>query len=342
MTTNTISGGGFEYEWVPGWGAQEGHHDGHSTAWAHHGIAVTDDDRIVTFSEKQPEVLILDQDGKLLSSWAPDVIEGHGLAITREGDQEVLWICDIGTKNRLQEDGGYTELPQPARGAVVKYTLDGQELLRIPAPDLDVYRDASFSPGQVAVDAEGSGDIWVADPYGQALVLRFSATGELKTVLNGEEGAGRYAHPHSVFIDRRRGTPELLIADRRNKRLQVYTLQGQYLRSFGQDFFLTPGGFAQRGDYLFVTELDARISILDRDNNVAGYLGEDPGRTPGWPNALDDDGGVVRPSLADGEFHSPHAAAFDSEGNLYLTEWLVGGRLDKLKVLAEPDGARTA
>jgi hypothetical protein len=338
MSTNTTSGGGFEYTWVPGWGAQEGHHDGKSTAWAHHGIAVTDDDRIVTFSEKQPEVMILDQDGHLNTSWAPDVVEGHGLAVTHEDGREVLWISDIGTKNHPKGDGSYAELPQPARGAIVKYTLDGEELLRITAPELDVYRDASFSPAQVAVDSNGSGDIWVADPYGQALVLRFGPTGEVKTVLNGEEGAGRYAHPHSVFIDRRHGTPELLVADRRNKRIQVYTLEGEYLRSFGQDYFLTPGGFAQRGDYLFVTELDARITILDRNNEPVGFLGEDAGRGPGWPNALNESGAVVRPALTEGEFHSPHAAAFDSVGNLYLTEWLVGGRLDKLKVTSEPQG----
>lgn len=339
MSDTKLSAGGFDYEWQPGWGSQ-GHHDGHSSGWAHHGIVVTDDDRVITFGEDRPEVLVLDPNGELLTSWTPDVVEGHGLFLTNEGGEQFLWISDIGTKNRPQDDGSYVPDPEPSHGAVVKYTLDGREVQRITAPDIEPYREGSFSPGQVAVDDQGSGDIWVADPYGQALVTRFDREGNLLTVLSGEEGAGRFAHPHAVFIDRRRGEPELLVADRRNKRVQVYSLDGTFLRSFGEEFFVFPGGFAQRGDYLFVTELFGALTILGPDNAFVGAFGKIvPPGAPGWPNTVNEEGAVVRPPLEDGVFHTPHAAAFDSAGNLYLSEWLIGGRLDKLKVLAEPEGA---
>ncbi|ALJ21398.1 hypothetical protein AOA12_16445 [Microbacterium sp. No. 7] len=335
----TTAGGGFTYEWQSGWGA-DGHHDGSSTGWAHHGLVVTDDDRIITFAVDRPEVLVLNTAGELITSWTPDVVEGHGLFLTREGDEQFLWISDIGTKNRPQEDGSYEADAEPVHGAVVKYTLDGTELLRITAPGLDAYREGSFSPGQVAVDDQGSGDIWVCDPYGQALVLRFDRDGNLLTTLTGAEGAGEFKHPHAVFIDRRRGEPELLVADRINKRIQVFSLTGEYLRTFGEEFFIFPGGFAQRGDYLFVTELFGSVTILGPDNSRVGSLGQvAPPGAPGWPNTVNEAGAVVRPALEDGAFHTPHAAAFDSEGNLYLAEWLVGGRLDKLRVIEEPAGA---
>jgi len=332
--TETITLAGRRYRWDEGWAA-DGHHDGSSRGWAHHGIVVSRDGRIVTFSEERPEVQILDKSGTIIAQWTADGVEGHGLALT-EGDQgEVLWISDIGTKNQPDADGGYAAAPSgPLRGAVRAYNLDGKQLFQIEVPALPVYEDGDFCPAQVAVDEKrfgGSGDIWVADCYGQALVHRFTADGEYLQTLSGEEGAGRYGHPHSVFIDRRRGTPELFVADRRNHRIQVYSLEGQYLRSFGEDFFSTPGGFAEQGDLLFVSELDGRIVVLDSENRLVDSFGSVGERGPGWPNRLDDDGKPARPHVEDGKLHTPHAIAFDPEGNVYLSEWFIGGRLVRLE-----------
>ncbi len=52
---------------------------------------------------------------------------------------------------------------------------------------------------------------------------------------------------------------------------------------------------------------------------------------PGWPNAKNAAGEVVRPpSLTAGKFNSPHGLAADLEGNLYVAEWLIGGRYTQL------------
>ncbi len=32
------------------------------------------------------------------------------------------------------------------------------------------------------------------------------------------------------------------------------------------------------------------------------------------------------------EFNSPHSLATDADGNLYVSEWLIGGRYTKLKI----------
>lgn len=55
---------------------------------------------------------------------------------------------------------------------------------------------------------------------------------------------------------------------------------------------------------------------------------------PGWPNELDPDGTPVRPKLVPGRLNSPHTAAVDSKGDLYVSEYLIGSRTPKLRRLA--------
>jgi hypothetical protein len=46
---------------------------------------------------------------------------------------------------------------------------------------------------------------------------------------------------------------------------------------------------------------------------------------------LDADGNVIRSTRLEAErFNSPHAAAVDGDGALFVAEWLVGGRYTKL------------
>jgi len=86
-------------------------------------------------------------------------------------------------------------------------------------------------------------------------------------------------------------------------------------------------------DYLVVTDfMRARVTVLDGDDRLVAHLYENvdaPSRDD-WPNARDADGALVRPQLEAERFNSPHAVAPDSAGNLYVTEWLAGGRYTKL------------
>ena len=182
----------------------------------------------------------------------------------------------------------------------------------------------------------------MADGYGSSLVHRFDKDGSYLSTLSGEEGGGRFVCPHAVYIDRRGGkVPELYIADRENKRVQVYDLEGTYLRTIGEAFLNSPSGFAQWGTTLVVAELYQRLAVLDIDDNLIGYIGADPDASegqgwpdrPGWPNALTEDGQAEAPTLPQPErFNSPHSVAVDSDGNLYVSEWLIGGRYTKLLV----------
>jgi hypothetical protein len=226
-------------------------------------------------------------------------------------------------------------------------SLDGQILSELPLPPQDPQFPAGpmgpYCPCGCAVDEErfgGTGDIWVADGYGSGLVHHFDKDGNHLATLTGEEGSGRLLCPHAIFIDRRNDkVPELYIADRINVRVLVYDLGGQYLRTFGETYLNSPSDFAQWGDLLVVAEIYQRLAVLDSDDNLVGYIGADPDpeaaqgwpTRPGWPNDLSEDGRAEIPLLPQHDrFNSPHAVAADSSGNLYVSEWLLGGRYTKL------------
>ncbi|MDP6453297.1 MAG: hypothetical protein QF898_08325, partial [SAR202 cluster bacterium] len=230
---------------------------------------------------------------------------------------------------------GYEYGDGESTGQAVKITLDGEVVQRLERPDLPVYDSGMYSPTSVAVNG-ANGDIWLADGYGQSYVHRYDCSGNYLSSINGEEGAGRFATPHSVFVDTRKPDAELYISDRANGRVQVYDLEGQFKRAFGSDFLTTPSAFAIHGDKMVIAELNARLAVVDSSDCLIGYLGGNVSvaDVAGWPNNLDDSGTPIRTSLLEpGKFNSPHGLALDSEGNIYVSEWLIGGRFIKLEIV---------
>lgn len=324
------------YDWIGDW-ARIPESASARDGWAHPGLAVSAANEIITFHQGDPTVLVFDQSGALLRTIETGLTEGHGITLTREGDAEFLWIADTGAKRIAQTDYGYQT--GPAGGQVVKMTLDGRVVLTLERPNLEIYREGKYQPTSVAVNEErfgGNGDVWVADGYGQSYVhrySRFSKRGEFLGSINGEEGGGRFATPHGVWIDHRKAEPELYVADRSNHRIQVYDVEGTFKRVVGADFLSSPSAFARDGDLLIVAELRARLAILDRDDRLVCYLGDNEAVCvkEGWPNMLDAKGIPTRTNrLEPGKFNSPHGIGADGQGNIYVAEWLIGGRMTKL------------
>lgn len=76
---------------------------------------------------------------------------------------------------------------------------------------------------------------------------------------------------------------------------------------------------------MMIPELKARITLLDENNKVVGRLGEAVARV----NSVKDL--RRKPELwIDGQFVHPHDACFDSEGNIFVAEWVETGRITKL------------
>jgi hypothetical protein len=324
------------YEWIDDW-AKIPPTETSRKGWAHHGMAVSERGFVISFHQEDRTLLAFDAEGTLRGSHKTELTEGHGMTLVKEGDTEFLWMADNGSKRRSSLDYEYPPDAQKTSGRVVKMDLEGRILKELPKPDDPGYQRTRFSPTSVAVDEErlgGTGDVWVADGYGLSLVHRFDKGGRHRGRISGEEGkAGRFNTPHGVFIDRRKGKPELYIADRTNARVQVYDLEGRFIRSFGSDFLTSPSAFAVSGDLLIIAELRARLAVVDIGDRLVGYVGENEEvcDLDGWPNMKDSSGKTVRTDrLRSGKFNSPHGLAVDSNGNIYVAEWLIGGRHVKL------------
>ncbi len=296
------------YKWVENW-IKIPNSPSSSSNGRTHGIAVLQNGNVVIFHQADPAVLIYSSSGQLLNSWGT-FPGAHGLTVVVESGVEFLWLVDETTKE------------------VVKTTIDGDVLMRLNQPPNPLYKTGAYVPTWLAVAEErfgGNGDLWLADGYGCSLVHRFDTSGNYLDSLNGETGAGRFNCPHGVAIDTRRSELEFYIADRGNARFQVFAPDGSYLRTFGEGFLNSPDVSVVASKYLIVPELTAGITILDETNKLVASLGFNQ-KAPtfeGWPNE--------RRWIAEGKFNSPHSAAADSQGNIYVVEWITGGRVTKLE-----------
>ncbi|MFN8487039.1 MAG: hypothetical protein U0350_05560 [Caldilineaceae bacterium] len=306
----SLAAGKMHYQWQEHW-AKLPDTEGVRNDGRTHGIAVSAHGRVLVFLQANPAVLLFDAQGQLLDGWGDSFPGAHGMTLVQEGEEEFLWLTDTKT------------------GAVVKTTLEGRTVLTIERPPLASYANRKYAPTWVAVHEErfgGNGDIWVTDGYGSNAIHAYTKRGVYIDSINGAEGeAGPFQCPHAIFMDARQGECELYIADRGNQRVQVYDVEGNFLRVFGQDILTSPCSFVTVGDHLIIPELRGRVAVLDGQDRLVGYLGDNAAvcDIPGWPNHP---AHLIEP----GKFNSPHGIAADRTGNLYVTEWIIGGRITKL------------
>ena len=325
------------FRWVDEWDKRKVRSPESLLGWAHPGMAITKEQKIVTCDSGESKILVFSVDGELVNSWEGNFVDAHGITVAQEEGQEVIWIADNGAK---RESKNFYEYPPgfgSKSGRVFKCIFGGEEILELDFPKHSAYKANRYSPTSVAVDEisqGGSGDIWVSDGYGANLVHRYSNDGEYKHTIDGSSGAGHFNCPHGIFIDRRRDVPELYVADRANSRVQVFDLEGRFIRSFGSDFLTTPSGFSTYNKIMIIAELNSRLVVIDEADNFVEYLFMDE-KAPnylGWPNEQTANGTLSRPStLGPLKFNSPHGITVDSRGNIYIAEWLIGGRITKLK-----------
>jgi hypothetical protein len=301
----------FTYRWIEDWikipdtpGAKE---NGRT-----HGVCISKDGNVLIFNQADPGVLVYSPEGELINSWGSSFGGAHGMTLVNENGIEYLYLTDQYS----------TE--------VSKRTLSGELQMEFFKP-AGLYENQPYSPTWAAVFEEskgGNGDIWIADGYGSSLVHRYDKEGNYISTIMGVEGAGKFNCPHALFFDYRKENPELYIADRGNKRFQVYSPEGEFIRSFGEDFLNLPCGGHIKDDLLYVPELCARIAILDKNDKLITFLGqnEETCSIKGWPNH-------PKELIKEGKFNSPHWLTVDQNDNIYIVEWIIGGRVIKLEKL---------
>jgi hypothetical protein len=134
-------------------------------------------------------------------------------------------------------------------------------------------------------------------------------------------------------LDTRGPEPVLLVADRTNRRLQTFSLDGRSLGLSGQGEVKLPCHFDIHREksgrrLLLVPDLEARVSLLDENNKAIVHLGDDPSGKWGELRKK------AREEFIPGKFICPHSACFDKDGNIFVVEWVEVGRVTKLRRVA--------
>ena len=235
-------------------------------------VAVDSKDRVYAFQRKDPPIVIFDSDGNFLDGWGDgQLIDAHGIFFTPEDD---LFLVD----RDMYE--------------VLKFTPQGEPLLRIGVRGKSALQAPFNHPADVAVSP--SGDIYVADGYGNSMVHKFSPTGELVLSWGAPGGeSGQFTTPHGIWVD---GESKVYVADRENNCVQVFDGDGNFITSWG-NFYHPMDIWMDKEDTFYVTDQVPRFTVLDRDGNILAR-----GRAP----------------------NAGHGIYGDSEGNLYLAASLRG------------------
>lgn len=324
------------YRWLDDW--EKRHRSSESAkGWSHPGMATMADGRIITCDSGEARILVFSPQGHLTDSWIGNFKDAHGITISIENGDEIIWIADNGSKRHIDHSYAYAPGAETMSGRVFKTAFGGKELLELPYPSHPAYQKIRYAPTSVAINDEswgGNGDVWVADGYGASLVHRYSRTGKYLATIDGSTGAGLFKCPHGIAINRKAENTELYVADRANARVQVFDLDGQYKRSFGSDFLTSPSAFAFLENSVVIAELKARLVIVNDEDEFVTQLfpNENVLDNPGWPNEKAADGRLSRPTdLLPNHFNSPHGLTVDNSGNIYVAEWLIGGRITKLE-----------
>lgn len=267
-----------------------------------------------------PSIFVFDSEGAFVRAFGEQFQGGgHGIEVRQEAGEEFLYVA------------AYQQVKSFA-----KLTLQGEVVWRQFAPMVsekyaegEAERPAKlwgrdrFLPTNFAFLDDGG--FLLADGYGSYFIHRYDADGKWLSCFGGPgEGAGKFNTPHGLWIDSRGDVPIVVVTDRAHNTLQRFRLDGAYLDTI--EGFGLPANVDVQGELMLVPELKARVSILDKENQVVARLGADVER-------ISADGAIRNdPSKwLDGKFVHPHDACFAADGSIFVAEWVSTGRITKLE-----------
>lgn len=258
-----IGTGEFRYEYQPGWARLP---EGTALQYPS-GVAVDSQDRVYVYQRQGPPVLVFERDGNLLDAWERRngvPLEAHHIHV---GPDDAIYLVDrdahqiliYDTSGNLQKSLG------------IRHQAAMQEPFNHPA-------DVCIAP---------SGELYVADGYGNSCVHRFSADGEYIDSFGAPgSGPGEFRVPHSVSVSE---DGRVFVADRENNRVQLFNATGEFLEEW-TDFKCPMGVHIDAGQMVYVSDQIPRVSIYTLEGELVSR-----GRT----------------------FENAHQIYTDSQGSIY-------------------------
>jgi len=294
-------------------------------------VAVDSEDRVYVFNRGNMPMLVFDPEGNLVDSWGNETPHAGMTTITdpygasrrvwegvrftwphavRVDHEDHLWLVDVQTHTMTKTDRAGATLMQigtPGGLGTAAPKQSGEPFNR---------------PTDVAVHPS-TGDIFISDGYGNSRVHRFDQNG--KHLLSwGEPGSdhGQFSLPHSIaLVD----DEHVVVCDRENHRVQVFTIEGAFVRAWHAHHAVAVTRGRGDDDRLYVAEQGppaVQLGVPNLGHRVSIY-------TP--KGELVTRVGAPLPGEAPDQFLWPHSIAVDSRGDIYVAEVSyveVGSRLD--------------
>ena len=293
------------FDTVPGWGLGA---DGKSVLGQTHGGVVVDKAGTI-YTSAHAGVFAFSPEGKVIRSFLGDKYSDiHDMKIRDEADGEFIY----GARNNNAEG--------------IKFNCQtGEIVLKLPFPEASGLKLTKFNP--TAMTVAPNGDIFLADGYASDHIFKFDKTGKYLMHF-GKKGNGlkEFNTAHGMTLDTRYDPPRLLICDRNHQpkgRLLHYDLDGNFIDEVVTGLGM-PTTASVQGDYVSVPDLHGRLVILDKSNTIMSVLGfnADPARRGNF--------NVPQEQWIDGIFSGTHGSSWDRDGNLYIQDWNVSGRIMKV------------
>jgi hypothetical protein len=297
--------GEMTFDTVPGWGLRP---DGNSPLGPTHGAVVIDKAGNI-YTSAAAGVFVFSPDGKVIHHYlGKDYANIHDMEIREEAGGEFIY----GARNKDAEG--------------IKFNIStGEIVLKLPLPAEAGLGKISFNP--TAITVASNGDIFLSNGYASNHIFRYDKNGKYLSHF-GEKGNGlkQFNTAHGMTLDTRYDPPRLLICDRNHQpkgRLLHYSLEGEFIEEVITGLGM-PTSVSIQGDYVSVPDLQGRLVILDKSNTIIAVLGHNPDPQKGRSFNVPQDQWI------EGIFSGTHGSYWDQDGNLYVQDWNVSGRLMKL------------
>ena len=163
-------------------------------------------DMIVThYDDAKSKMTVITDGGQFIEQFSQHLINPLSLFVKTDGDGHVI-VCDAGDRK------------------IKVLSSDGVELLQsFSAPDCNI------APGYVFYHHD---TFFVSYPWADCVKV-FSKEGVFLYNIGSEgSGEGQFKRPRGLVVD---AFDNLIVCDRENSRIQMFTLDGKFLTSFGQE-----------------------------------------------------------------------------------------------------------